>query len=71
MTLLFGSCSGQSSEEKVPDRLHCMLKHKVGSVSVHKERSAVLPEWLQELLSEIPMRAGMTRWIPEVLEWKM
>lgn len=55
----------------MPDRLHCMLKHKVGSVSVHKERSAVLPEWLQELLSEIPMRAGMTRWIPEVLEWKM
>jgi len=53
---------------KVPDHLHSTLKHKAGSESVHREWSAVLPEWLQELQSEIPMRAGMTRWIPELME---
>lgn len=70
MTLLFGSSAGQSSEEKVPDHLHCTLKHKVRCVFVHKKWSAALPQWLQEPLSEIPMRAGMKKWIPELIEWK-
>lgn len=43
---LFGSCAGQTSEEKVPAHLHCTWKHK--------GHSAALPEWLQELLREIP-----------------
>lgn len=45
----------------------CTLKDKVRSVSVHKEQWAALAERLQELLSGIPVCAG----IPELTKWKM
>lgn len=47
---------------------HRALKHKAGAGSEHKQQSPAVPERLQELLSDVPTRAGMPRRIPEPME---